>query len=92
VAAVATLPKWNYEGVIWECDYGTADGRTGIDQSFVDLELTFSGNCNIHGLEATVTSSATRRSTQASISAPPALGPRCVARQEEASISRRRTT
>lgn len=40
------------------CDTATADGTTGTDQAFVDLELTFMDNCNISGLGATVTCSA----------------------------------
>jgi hypothetical protein len=40
------------------CDTATANGETGTDQVFVDLELTFTDNCNISGLAATVTCTA----------------------------------
>jgi hypothetical protein len=65
VSGLAALPTLDYDGVIVECDQGTADGHTGIDQSFIDLELTFSGNCNINGLDATVTCSTLDPSTGA---------------------------
>jgi hypothetical protein len=57
VSAVADTPTLDYEGTTYFCDTGTADGTTGTDQSFLDLELTFSGNCGIAGLGATVTCS-----------------------------------
>jgi hypothetical protein len=63
VFGVADFPTLDYEGVIVQCDEGTAFGHTGIDQSFIDLELTFSGNCNINGLGAEVTCSTVDPST-----------------------------
>jgi hypothetical protein len=57
VSGVAEFPTLDYEGVLVQCDQGTADGTTGSNQSFIDLELTFSGNCNINGLGADVTCS-----------------------------------
>lgn len=65
LSGVAEFPTLDYEGVIVQCDQGTADGTTGTDQSFIDLELTFSGNCNINGLGADVTCSTLTPSTGA---------------------------
>jgi hypothetical protein len=58
VSGIAEFPTLDYEGVIVQCDQGTASGTTGNNQSFIDLELTFTDNCNINGLGATVTCSA----------------------------------
>jgi hypothetical protein len=57
VSGVADTPTLDYEGTTIQCDTGTADGTTGTEQSFVDLELTFAGNCGIAGLGASVTCS-----------------------------------
>ena len=65
VSGVADFPTLDYEGVVVQCDEGTAAGTTGTDQSFIDLGLTFSGNCNINGLDATVTCSTLTPSTGA---------------------------
>jgi hypothetical protein len=61
VSGIAEFPTLDYEGVIVQCNQGTADGTTGTDQSFVDLSLTFTGDCNINGLGAEVTCVGTAR-------------------------------
>jgi hypothetical protein len=52
VTGTADTPTLNYEGVPVECDEGVATGTTGMNTDFVDVELTFSGNCNVNGLPA----------------------------------------
>jgi hypothetical protein len=51
----ATNPTFDYEGSLWRCNTATASGTTGTDSAVVDVGLTFSGNCNNHGLSFTVT-------------------------------------
>lgn len=55
INGTASLPSLDYEGVLVQCDTGTAVGTTGtgIDPS-VNVALDFFGNCNINGLGATV--------------------------------------
>jgi len=55
VVGTATNPTLDYEGTIVRCNTGTASGTTGSNSPIVDVSLTFSGNCNIAGLGATVT-------------------------------------
>jgi hypothetical protein len=55
IVGTATNPTLDYEGTIVRCNTGTASGTTGTDSAIVDVGLTFSGNCNIAGLAATVT-------------------------------------
>jgi hypothetical protein len=55
IVGTATNPTLDYEGTIVRCNTGTASGTTGTDSPIVDVGLTFSGNCNIAGLAATVT-------------------------------------
>jgi hypothetical protein len=55
ITGTADFPSLDYEGVLVQCDTGTAVGTTGsgTDPS-VNVALEFFGNCNINGLEATV--------------------------------------
>jgi hypothetical protein len=57
ITGTASNPTLNYEGVIVRCNTGTAHGWTNNNSDIVNVELTFSGNCNIAGLSATVTCS-----------------------------------
>jgi hypothetical protein len=52
VTGAADTPILDYEGVPYMCDEGVATGTTGTNTDFVDVELTFSGNCNVNGLPA----------------------------------------
>ena len=57
IRGTASNPTLNYEGTTVRCDTGTAHGFTNLNSAIVNVELTFSGNCNIAGLAATVTCS-----------------------------------
>jgi hypothetical protein len=52
IEGTAVEPTLDYEGVPIVCDEGVATGTTGMDSDTVDVELTFSGNCNVNGLPA----------------------------------------
>jgi hypothetical protein len=63
VFGMAEFPTLDYEGVMVQCDEGSLHGDTGTDQSFIDFEMSFAGNCNVNGLGATVTCSTLDPST-----------------------------
>lgn len=57
IRGTADFPTLDYEGVLYQCNTGTATGRTNTDSDVVNVELEFFGNCNINGVSFTVTCS-----------------------------------
>lgn len=57
ITGTADAPTLDYEGVLYQCDTGTATGRTNIDSDIVNVELEFFGNCNVNGVGFTVSCS-----------------------------------
>jgi hypothetical protein len=58
ITGTAAFPTLDYEGVLVQCDTGTAVGDTGTNSDVVNVEVDFFDNCNINGLGATVSCSA----------------------------------